>query len=191
MKTPKHLENCTFISKEKEYNLVLTCRCKCGCSTFTSYINTLSKEEQKVVNELNKQNPLNSGFKTLHVETDKNGNHKWYYKYLFGLIKKEIHIPQYPFYAKISVAKIQCCNCNTQYIIYDNRYNGYDAGIDTPSDEEKNYQVEYKKLSENCSVTINLEYADDIEEPNDFISIDIYTRNSNNKKKLLLSEETG
>jgi len=131
----------------------------------------------------------NNGLKTVYGEIDKNGQPKTYVKYLCGLVKKRILIPEYPTGAFINAVKIKCCDCSSEYIVFDSRYHGYSACTNPLSPKDAAYQIQFQKSDQPSSILINLEYADDINDAEEFLSISIYAKTSN-KRKLLLSEET-
>ena len=104
----------------------------------------------------------NNGLKTVYGEIDKNGQPKTYVKYLCGLVKKRILIPEYPTGAFINAVKIKCCDCSSEYIVFDSRYHGYSACTNPLSPKDAAYQIQFQKSDQPSSILINLEYADDI-----------------------------
>lgn len=166
--TPEHLKNCTVFLKKKNGSVSFKCRCECGGEAFRVYRDSLTGEQKAEIDELDRQISKRVGWKSVYGETDKDGRPKMYVKYLFGLIKKEIRLPEYPVYVHIHAAKIKCVECGRKYELFDNRYHGYDAVNDSPSAEAQQYQVVYQESKHMGMVEILLSYSENAEKAEEF-----------------------
>lgn len=113
-----------------------------------------------------------------------------YAKHLFGLIKKEIRLPEYPVYTHIHAVKIKCVECGREYVLFDNRYQGYDAVNEAPSAEAQQFQVVYEESKRVGTVEILLSYNEDAENPEEFDWIRVAVIDRLGKREVVLDEET-
>ena len=177
-----------LVPKERDKRISFGIKCTCGCEVFSLAKNTLSAEEKKAVEEVEKQEP-NTGWHNLYGITGEDGKNHWYIRRFF-FWKKEIFFPEYPYYYGINVIKAVCSSCQKEILLFDNRLHGWDSQ-DIP-EEKQNYVPHFsKRLTKPGKVLVRLEQPDDVEEVNPrlFTSIVIYTVRENHKKAFF-DEET-
>ena len=144
LNTPEHLKNCTVLLREKNDSVLFKCRCECGGEEFRIYRDVLTEEQKAEINELDRQTSQMVGWRSVYGETGKDGRPRMYVKYLFGLIKKEICLPEYPAYVQIHAAKIKCVECGREYVLFDNRYHTR-PHKKSPDRTQKNHPTAHKK----------------------------------------------
>ncbi len=170
-------------------------KCTCGCDSFALHKNTHSTGEKEAIEEYESSIP-DTGFHTIHIDTDKDGKPYAYIKKFF-FFKKYLDFPDPPYFTYIHVVKAICESCKQEITIFDNRFHGYDSLSTT--EEQYNYVPHYSSHKTSFSrVMIKLEHLKDLSQPqdeeecydyNEFGWIGIY-KISGNKKILYFDEET-
>lgn len=168
MPVPSYLSNIAYdISFSKE-TTTFNLKCECGCYMFDIYESYLTKEEKELCKPYRDAieysilgGPRINGAHCSMCTKDENGViHHWI------LLtedkngpKEEVIIPPEPACATVYSIKVKCSKCGKEYIIFDNRFHGYDGlfGSET-SEETKNYTPQYKqkKRRDNAPVKVQI-----------------------------------
>lgn len=193
---PKYLQKISESVKTSRFYETVKIKCKCKCCQFSVYDHF----------EANGSN-IKRGFNGLIQEDGKLYLVK---RSFFGKILKKVECTGMFDKKERRVIKLKCQNCGTEYVIFDNYKNGYEAVLSLDNNEYKdletpeNFEEVYPEPLE-VFVTIyqDLSYQDFKEDLSDqvsginkamyldsFSSIVIYGKNTKSKKIKICTEET-
>lgn len=184
--------------------------CDCGCDSFVPYMNYYNAEEEKAMKPYyDVLDYLLSGEgwgSTCTIDED-GILHHWKLFTEAGLEgeKEEVFLPEEPFFAGITVVKIQCTHCGAEHIAFDSRYHGYDGVTGSRTEEVLNYQPHFRRK---CTSAVGIEMKvendptfEDFREntrvecgegqySNAFSWVRIYSVNSEGKRRMIFDAET-
>ena len=187
---------------EKKDATTFFIKCSCGCSVF---LLAKSKNEKNV-----KENAFNSYWNSFKLPIfswkdavdKKTGERYLYGTTFFGIRLGKFYFKDFPDLNEYRIIKAKCCQCGKEFIVFDNRYYGYNALTENelqPENCEFIPKFSWTKTPKEIVVVVrnNLPYEEFRKEfgesrekySNAFESIDIYTM-SNGVKKLFFEEET-
>lgn len=160
---PKHLKENAVSQKESDNTVSFSLRCSCGCEQFIIIENYLSKDEKVLCK------PYYDALELLHLDLpgktfgstysiDENGKgHHWKLLSEDGKQRREVIVPDRPFFVGISVIKARCPMCGRLIPVFDSRKNGYN-GITSPNEEALCYEPHFKqKGKKQYKITITVE----------------------------------
>ena len=163
MPIPNYLDK---IVKDVKNNGTWTCFsmvCICGCDKFFLFKNfytTIEKEIMKpyfdALHQLFTMGPVTYMY-------DENGEGHWV-KLKDNKPTDVIDVPDAPSISGIEVIKIKCSHCGREYVLFDNRFNGYDGVFVKEKDISKiNYEAHFKQIKINSgkSVGVNVKVEND------------------------------
>lgn len=213
MPIPKYLKDVAYSEKSKKNFTSFKIKCKCGCIHFDLYENFLNKEEKKICKPYFDalDYSITGGYgSSCTIDEDGHIHHWIHLTFSSDGPKKEVFIPPQPACACIFSVKAICSECGTEYLIFDNRFHGYDGKLSCElSDEEKIYIPHYKKKRRKDNLPIQLiievehdmnfdDFKEDIgidcqfeDYTESFTWIVIYTIDSKGKKRKIVDLETG
>ena len=213
MPIPNYLRNIAYSEQSENKFTSFDLKCKCGSVLFDIYENHLTKEEKELCKPYFKalDHAVSGGYSSFATMDDEGKTHYWInLSHSVNGPKEEVFIPPAPTCAHIHSIKIKCSECGSEYIIFDNRYHGYDGKFCREiSYEEKNYIPHYKKKRRRddlpVRICIKVEHdldIDEFEENTDincsfeeyteaFTWLVIYTIDSSGKKRKIVDLETG
>ena len=143
---PKYLENISSIETIKKDQLNLKLVCECKSDIFTVYQNKVIKTEKHKLFEKKFTDFRKRCFFSWTIPPTVNGITYAYRKNIFGKIVEILDISEMFETDCTKIIKIKCCQCGKEYVIFDNRFNGYDS-IDTTEDlKQKKYDFKQKKF---------------------------------------------
>ena len=163
-------------------------RCNCGCELFWLIKNNYTDEESRQIEESERINDKKVGWHTIYGGIDNAGKPYQYYKIL-GIFKKYFEWEPEPLCAGIKVIKAICVSCKNEFVVFDNRFNGYDSMF--TESEALDYIPHFDNVlkEKECNVTIEIELDEESNDVNLFSSINIYAE-SNGKRKVFFQMET-
>jgi len=202
MLLPDYLLTIADNIKEKDTSATLNLKCSCNCSNFLLYQNVESNAEKmkRLKWEQLLQEYDGGGY------SDSEGNLFLTKKKILCIKPKAIKINKYDIPKYLIIIKAKCSSCGKEFIIFDNRKNGYDAISDNTmiDDLNKNQKsIKYKSLNKQptpikIKISNDMNYSNFVEEfpdaamekyLNAFSNISVYVL-KNNKFTLLFSQET-
>ncbi|MBQ9746850.1 MAG: hypothetical protein IJW21_08525, partial [Clostridia bacterium] len=140
MAIPNYLKEIGFNETKKGGRTRFEIKCTCGCETFHIYKNKFTKEEKALIKpHLDALKYVYSVGWPYWCDTDENGK-THYYKIKFG-VKEEVFVPDCPSFALAESYKASCSACGKEFILFDNRFHGYDAVLTSAGLER---DLEYK-----------------------------------------------
>lgn len=183
--------------------------CDCGCESFLPYQNCYNAEEEKAMKPY--YDALDylltgEGWSTCTIDED-GALHHWKFFSEDGLDeeKEEVILPEEPFFAGITVVKVQCTRCGAEHILFDSRYHGYDGVTGSPAEEALTYQPHFRpKCRSAVAVEVKVENDPTVEAfrentgleldagqyANAFSWIAIYVVSALGKRKKIFEAET-
>lgn len=212
MPIPNYLKDIAHSEQSKKRFTSFGLKCKCGNVLFDIYENYLTKEEKELCKPYYEalDYSITGGCSSFCTKDEDGKIHHWInLTHNINGPKEEVFIPPAPICAHIHSIKIKCSECGKEYIIYDNRYHGYNGKFcNEANNEEKNYIPHYKqkKRRDNMPVQIRIEVEHDssIEEfrkntdivctfedyTESFTWLVIYTIDNQGKKRKIIDLET-
>ena len=208
MPIPNYLKEIGFNETKKSGRTCFEAKCPCGGDKFHIYKNKFTKEEKALIKpHLDAWDYLRSVGWPYCCKIDENGKYH-YYKIKFD-VREEVFVPEMPPFALTEAYKAACGECGREFIVFDNRFYGYDAVL---ASEGMNLDFEYKptyvqkkfKDGKPRRIFFQIENFDTLEEfcedmeeeydevtfSNSFSRIWVYTIDENGKKTKLFEYET-
>lgn len=210
---PTYLRKFAKIEKTGKDTITISLCCPCGCKQFLLYENYLTKEEkcelkpyQDALEDL--MTRKNGSYGSTYIIDEDGIGHYW--KYLTPLLRKgpkvEVHIPPKPFFSGIQVLKMACVECKEEYVLFDNRYHGYDGKTGEETDNQAfSYVPNFRqKLKQPAAFEVKIENDSSLEEFNQnaglnydmedysdaFSWFSLYAIDPSNKKRKIFDYET-
>ena len=116
--------------------------CTCGNDRFHLFHNKFTKEEQEEYDRyIEEDERVYRGSYASMCTQDKDGKLR-HWKIVFPEIRIEVFSPEMPSFAAVVSWKSRCSACGAEYLIFDNRFYGYDGvfcGEGTNPDYEPHY----------------------------------------------------
>jgi hypothetical protein len=168
---PHYLKSIATLEKQTKQWTHFSLACPCGCKRFQVYESYLTKEQKAL--ERPHFDTLGSIFDRSIPSTltrDEDGKcHYWrLYEPEKGLEGRheKIIIPPCPFFSGIWVWKIICDECGQEFILFDNRFHGYDGVFNEGATKETlSYQPTFRrKCKDSVSLSVKVENDDSYEE---------------------------
>lgn len=159
---PEYLHPVAWKIREKGCRTTFDIICHCGENKFWLYSNFFTPEEERQMKPHDEaMKKLTSGFWGYEIHRDKEGNFH-YYKTVFPFFKKEIPVPEAPAFAEVTCWMAECSKCGKRYLLFDNRYHGYD-GVFCRQEEILDYDPHFRKekMAETLPVKLEVEVAYD------------------------------
>lgn len=159
---PSYLSDVAQEIKSKDDWTKMIIKCPCGCDDFLLYKKHRSKQENDKIKELDKQFNKLVG-RNWHSEYE-NGTKYVVGKKFFGLFKVKVEAEEYnaillPYKNYVSV---KCVSCGNEYVLFDERFHGYDAVI---SEEQDSNEVETcYKANNSQKIELTVYYNEDNDE---------------------------
>lgn len=203
---PNYLKSLVKIKTNNKNKITLEVICPCSCNKFRVYKNNLNKskeenEYERKIQDFLKKYKLKTMF-SQNIELDENNEPCIVIRSIINKrkIKDKLKIKTFD---TTEIVKIQCIECKKEYIIFDSRFNGYNANISDRVSDYDNKEYEYKEISEELFVSIELENHETYEQfienaykttkknySNSFSYISIKGITTNNKNIKVLEYET-
>lgn len=174
-------------------------KCTCGGDAFL--LAKSKKNENERDNEFDRYwDSFKLPIFSLKETTDKNGESYIYGTTFFGIRLGKFYVKDLPRPNTRHIIKAKCCQCGSEFIIFDNLHHGYDA-ITEYERQADNYVPKFIWTKNTTGVIVMVrndlsydefseEFGDSMEKyANAFESIDIYTM-INGRKKKFFEEET-
>lgn len=207
---PYYIKKIAKIELVKENWVTISIHCECGCDEFYLYINQFTKDQKNRIDQYNNDFDKALRGQPLHKVLFKSDKEGCVHTYVteFGIIKKEIYLPNPPEYASLLVYKAKCSECGNEYILFNNGIHGYDAVTAEPTPYLSDFQYTFRERKFNDKlprrVFIKYENVESIEEfydasdekmdevtySNGFSWIVIYAVSPDGEKTEICSEET-
>jgi hypothetical protein len=162
-------------------------RCTCHNDKFDIYQDELTEEQKVIKTNYEKECAKElSGWGSIDSITDKEGKLHWYKRKLFFL-KKEVFLPEPPYFLRLNLFVAKCCKCGNDIIVYDSHIYGPNALEENDDGELKNYAPKLKRVAKNVRVSVVYEIDDD-SSPEDFSEITIAAISDAGYKKIFEME---
>ena len=206
---PAYLRNHAQLIKANKKWTTFSFSCTCGCDTFVLYRNVYTADEEQAMKPYYDAliHSCTGGLASTCTIDEDGTVHHWRLLTPAGLdgTKEEGFIPERPFFAGISVMKIQCTHCGAEHVIFDSRCHGYDAMTSVQTEEERNYTPQFRKKCKSPSaIEIKVENDpsrevfngntglsfDEAQYSNAFSWIKIYAVNVDGKRRMIFEHET-
>lgn len=139
---PEYLRHIARETKVKGNRSTCELACPCGNQRFQVYHNQFTAAEQKVYDQYwaEYEKVYRGSYATMGTR-DKDGKlHHW--KLVIPAIKIEVFPPETPPFATVESWRARCSGCGAEYLIFDNRFHGYD-GIFCSQGKSRDYTPQY------------------------------------------------
>lgn len=137
---PKYLENILEIVNYKDTSIWCNVVCECGSKNFIGYKNFLTKSEEQKEYEKRAE----TFYRKYSSFTSTNENGVRYICGMKGLFKKRVteklEIIDFDY---TQIVKVKCSHCGKEHILFDSRFNGYDANILERESKYDNLKYEF------------------------------------------------
>ena len=125
-----NLRNIAYEPCEKQNTVSFKIKCDCGCKQFYLYKRILDNKDRKDKEQYETLLKKYNG----SSYSDKEGNLWLCSKSFWGFKRKKIKLTRSEFKELISydrkIIKVRCVSCEKEHILFDSKYNGYDAVVD-------------------------------------------------------------
>lgn len=158
---PKNLIPIAQVLNNDKNCIKMSLKCHCGCEHFKLFKRSRTKEEIQRDKEIDR---LFKGLlKKAEIQYDSNGNAFVIQKNLFGKeIKRIAYDPTKEFWNFISV---QCTSCETKYVLFDERFHGYDSCVSPRNECDDEGPIIYDDQINRF--TVEVYYSNDLYEDTD------------------------
>lgn len=211
MPIPAYLKNIAGNEKIKKALTSFAIVCPCGNDTFDIYKNYMTNEEKELCKPYydaldNSMSPYGS-----FCTKDEDGTlHYWKYTDPQQKITVECFIPPKPSVLSFSAIKAICSVCHSEFVLFDNRFHGYDGVFNNHSLNEQTKNAEphfrqiHRKNHAHVKLLITVENEESLEKFNEaagedcsletysnaFSYITIHTIDHNGRKRKFFDDET-
>lgn len=184
---PSNLISIVRIVNNDKNCIKMSFKCHCGCEHFKLFKKKKNKNEVQRDKKIDKM--FKTPFRTTEIQNDSKGNLFIIQKNLLNReIKRISYDPTKEFWNFVS---IQCDLCDSKYVIFDERFHGYEACISPRNECDDIDSITYSNQASRVNVVIY--YSNDLEDVEEFIKdktlafgrIKIYSINGIKKTTIL------
>lgn len=157
---PSYLNHIAQVMNDIKNCTTMGAKCPCGCEQFKLFM------KAKTEDEIQRDTALDQLFKEFgkraEIQSDSNGNTYIVRKNFWGKEIKRVPIhntPEKEFWNYIS---IQCASCGAEYVLFDERYHGYDACVSPCQKSSDVDSITYP--DQTTRIEIMVDYSGDIDE---------------------------
>ena len=124
---PRYLNHIAQVMNDNKNCTKMGAKCPCGCEHFKLF------KKAKTESEIHRDKALNQLFKDFgkraEIQSDSSGNVFIVQKNLWGKEVRRVAIGNSLDQGFWNYISIQCASCGAEYVLFDERYHGYDACV--------------------------------------------------------------
>lgn len=157
---PSYLNAVAIVMNDDKNCTKMSTMCICGCKNFKLFMKTKTEEEiqrDKAFDKLFKEFG-----KRAEVQSDSSGNTFIVQKNFWGKVVKRVLLCNEQEQIFWNYISIQCASCGNEYVLFDERFHGYDACVSPCQKSSDVDSITYP--DQTTRIEIMVDYSGDIDE---------------------------
>lgn len=162
---PSYLNGIAVVMNDDKNYTQMSARCSCGCKNFKLFMKTRTEDEIQRDKALDKI--FKEFGKRVEVQSDSSGNTFIVQKNFCGKVVKRVAICNEPEQTFWNYIGIQCTFCGTEYVLFDERFHGYDACVSPHQNHGDVDSITYLEPAKEIQILVD--YSGDVDEDDSIV----------------------